>query len=93
MGHDGSVGGHQAAQAVKLVHALRVQLLEMTSQLAWIERQDVTRRNARALAMRLEAAALRRDINKAQILIDRLERRYLNSNGHAQPRPARYQAR
>ena len=75
-----------AAQAVELVRALRVQLLEMTGQLAWIERQDVTGRNGRACAMRLEAAALRHDINEAQILIDRLQRRYLNGDGHAQPR-------
>jgi hypothetical protein len=64
---------------VEFVGALRVQLLEMTSQLAWIEPQDVTGRNARAYAMRSEAAALRRDINEAQSLIDRLRRRYLNS--------------
>ena len=75
-----------AAQAVELVRALRVQLLEMTGQLAWIERQDVTGRNGRACAMRLEAAALRHDINEAQILIDRLQRRCLNGDGHAQPR-------
>jgi hypothetical protein len=30
--------------------------------------------------MRLEAAALRRDINEAQLLIGRLHRRYLNTN-------------
>ena len=40
---------------------------------------------ARASAIRCEAAALRRDIHEAQFLIDRLERRYLNGNGHAQP--------
>ena len=81
-----SVGGRQAAQAVKLVHALRVQLHEMTSRLTWVERQDVTRSNARACAMRMERAALRRDIQEAQFLIDRLQHRYLNSDGHAQPR-------
>jgi hypothetical protein len=43
--------------------------------------------------MRLEAAALRRDITEAQILIDRLQRRYPNSDGRAQPRrTARHQA-
>jgi hypothetical protein len=76
------VGGSQVAQAVEFVRALRAQLVRMTSQLAWIERQDVTRRNARAYAMRDEAAALRRDIYKAQHLIDRLQRRYLNANQH-----------
>jgi hypothetical protein len=53
----------------------------MTAQLAWIERQDVTARNARAYAMRVEAAALRQDIQEAQFLIDRLARRYLGRNG------------
>jgi hypothetical protein len=77
------------AHAVELVRALRVQLAEMTSQLAWIERQDVTGRNARACAMRIEAAALRRDINEAQILIDRLQRRYLNANKHNEQRRAK----
>jgi hypothetical protein len=74
------VVGLQVAQAVEFVSALHVHLRKMTSQLGWIERQDVTSRNARADAMRLEAAALRRDINEAQILIARLHRRYLNTN-------------
>jgi hypothetical protein len=74
-----------AAQALELVRALRDQLHEMTRQLAWLESQDVTGRNRRASALRREAAALRRDINEAQILIDRLERGYLNGNEHAQP--------
>ena len=77
------------AQAVELVRALRAQLLRMIGQLAWIERQDVTRRNGRAWAMRVEAATLRRDINEAQILIDRLQRRYLNANKHNEQRRAR----
>jgi hypothetical protein len=80
MGYDGSVGASQIAQAVELIRALREHVLKMTSQLAWIERQDVTGRNARAYAMRIEATALRRDINEAQILIDRLHRRYLKTN-------------
>jgi len=73
------------AQAVELVRALRRQLREMTARLGCVERQDVTRRNGRARAMRLEAAALRRDIREAQVLIDRLHRRYLN--GSASPAP------
>ena len=78
------VGRSQVAQAVEFVRALHAHLVEMTSQLAWIERQDVTGRNARAYAMRSEAAVLRREINEAQVLIDQLRRRYLNatkSNG------------
>jgi hypothetical protein len=83
-----SVGGRQAAQAVKLVHALRVQLHEMTSRLTWVERQDVTRSNARACAMRMERAALRRDIAEAQSHIDRLQRRYLSGGERIQQRSA-----
>jgi hypothetical protein len=74
------VGDHQAAQAaqaVELVRALRRQQHQMTTQLAWVERQDVTGRNGPARALRMEAASLRRDIHEAQFLIDRLHRRYL----------------
>lgn len=81
MGQDHSMHGWQIAQAVEFIRALRVQLGEMTSQLAWIERQDVTAKNARAYAMRVEAAALRQDIQEAQFHIDRLARRYLGRNG------------
>ena len=77
------MGTHQIAQAVELVRALRYELREMTTQLACVERQDVTVRNGRACAMRLEAAALRRDIHEAEFLIDRLQRRYLEGNGSA----------
>ena len=88
---DLSVGASQIAQAMEFVRALREHLLKMTRQLAWIERQDVTGRNARAYAMRIEAAALRRDINEAEVLIDRLQRGYLNDNrrnGHHRRRAA-----
>jgi len=71
------MGDHQAAQAAELVRALRDQLHKITAQLAWVIRQDVTGTNGRACAMRLEAAALRRDIREAQFHIDRLQRRYL----------------
>jgi hypothetical protein len=71
------MGDRQAAQAVELVRALRHRLHEMTSQLAWAERHGVGR-NRRACAMRVEAAELRRDIQEAEFLIDRLRRRYLN---------------
>ena len=69
------------AQALELVRALRQKLDEMTTQLAWLERQGVTGRNGRACAMRLEAAALRRDIKEAQFHIDRLLRGYLSGGG------------
>ena len=70
------MNGWQAAQAVEFIRVLRVQLGKMTTQLARIERQDVTGSNARACAMRVEAAALRRDITEAKVLIDRLHRQY-----------------
>ena len=83
------VDARDVAQAVELVRALRDQLLRMTGRLAWIERQDVPRSNGRAWAMRVEAAALRRDVNEAQMLVDRLQRRYLNANKHNEQRRAR----
>jgi hypothetical protein len=82
------MGDCQAAQAVELVRALRHQLHEMTTRLAWVERQDVTGRNGRACAMRMAAAALRRDIQEAELLIDRLQRRYLNGDERTQQHPA-----
>jgi hypothetical protein len=69
------------AQAVELVRALRYQLHEMTTRLAQAERHCVTCRNGRACEMRMKAAALRRDIQEAHFLIDRLQRRYLKGNG------------
>jgi hypothetical protein len=58
------MGDSDAAQAVELIRALCDQLHKMTDQLAWVERQDVTRRNGRACAMRLQAAALRRALSR-----------------------------
>jgi hypothetical protein len=66
---------------VELVRALRYRLHQMTSRLAQVERHCVTCRNGRACEMRMEAAALRRDIHEAQVLTDRLQRRYLNGDG------------
>jgi hypothetical protein len=61
---------------VELVRALCHQLHGMTTQLDRLERQGVTGTNGRACAIRLEAAALRKDIREAQRHIDRLCRRY-----------------
>jgi hypothetical protein len=61
------VDDHDAAQAVELVRALCDQLHAMTRQLARLERLHVTGTSSRASAIRCEAAALRRDINEAQI--------------------------
>ena len=63
------------------------QLHDMTTQLARVERQDVTTmRKGRASAVRMEASALRRDIKEAQALID--QRRYLNGEERTQQHPA-----
>jgi hypothetical protein len=84
------VDEHDAAQAVELVRALCDQLHEMTRQLSRLEREGVIGTNGRASAtIRHEAAALRRDISKAQFLIDRLQRRYLNGNGTRPPAPTK----
>jgi hypothetical protein len=91
--HDSSSAERSAAQAVKLVRALCDQLHEMTRELARLERQGVTATSRRASAIRQAAAALRRDINEAQILIDRLERRYVNGDKRTQQRPPRRQPR
>ena len=77
-----------AAQAVELIRALRDQLHEMTQHLVRFERQGATATNGQASAIRSETAALRRDINEAQILIGRLQRRYLNGDKQTPQRPA-----
>jgi hypothetical protein len=69
------------AQARELIRALRDRLREMTAKVALLERQDV--------ALRLEAAALRRDIAEAHALIDRLQSRYLSSDERTQHRRRR----
>jgi hypothetical protein len=75
------------AQAVELVRALRHQLHEMTAQLAWVERQDVTPTNGSSHARcAWKQAARRRDIREAQVLIDRLQRRYLSGDERTQLR-------
>ena len=70
------MGDCERAQAAELVRALCHQLREMTTQLNRHQRQGVTGTNGRACAIRLEAAALRKDIREAQKLIDRLCRHY-----------------
>ena len=82
-------GECQAAQAAEFIRVLRAHLHGMTSRLAWIERHHVAGSNARASAMRTEAASLRREINEAQILIDRLLRRYPNADKHNEQRRVR----
>lgn len=74
------------AQASELVRALRHQLQEMAGRLAWLERQSANSSTSRTAAIRSELAALRGDIDEAQIFISRLQRRYLNDNRHEQAR-------
>jgi hypothetical protein len=73
------VDARDVAQAVELVRVLRAQLREMAHQLAWVESRNVTT-NTQASALRREAAELRRDIQEAQVHIERLCRRYLELN-------------
>jgi uncharacterized coiled-coil protein SlyX len=73
------------AQAAQLVRALRDQLREMTTQLAWADSRNIP--GPHGHATRLDAAALRRDIAEAQMHIDRLQRRYLLADERSQQRP------
>jgi hypothetical protein len=81
-----AMGASEAAQAMQLVRALRDQLAELTAQLAEVERKDVTlMKKGRASAVRLHAAALRRDIKEAQSFIEELQRRYLTNDERVAP--------
>jgi hypothetical protein len=72
----------QAAQAARLITALRAQLKEMAGQLACTERKAATARTSSAASsMRAEATALRRDIDEALGLIERLQRCYFTHLG------------
>jgi hypothetical protein len=84
---DRSVAECEAAQAAELIRALQVQLRKMISRLAWVERQGVTDRSSRE--MRMEAAALRHDIQEARRLIERLQRRYPHGNPQTEQRRPR----
>jgi hypothetical protein len=66
------------AQAAELVRALRDQMDGMTKRLVWIERRRVLGNSSRAIGMRSEASALRRDIDQALVHIERLRHRYLD---------------
>ena len=74
----------RAAQAVKFISALRDHVNEMMAQVAWLERKGARAKSSSMVsATRVEAAALRRDIAEAQVLIDRLRSRY--SKGDQRP--------
>ena len=76
MGMDSSVvvmGERDVAQAVVLIQALSDVRDEMVARMTWLERRGA----------RLDAAALRRDVNEAQAHISRLHRRYLGGDVQA----------
>jgi hypothetical protein len=77
------MGERDAAKGVELVRAVCDPLHKMTHQLTWLERRGARR----------EAAALRQDVNGAQIHINRLQRRYLDRDSHAPARQLAKQAR
>jgi len=79
------------AQARELIRALCDRLREMTRHLARIDGRDAPGPNGHP--MRLEAAALRRDIAEAQMHVDRLQRRYLSDDERIQQRPVGGQPR
>lgn len=67
------MGERDTAQAEVLVRALCDLRDKMISQMTWLEKHDA----------RLDAAALRRDINEAQAHITGLQRRYLGGDVRA----------
>jgi hypothetical protein len=67
------VGERDAAQATQLIRALCEVRDKMISQVTWLEKHD----------RRLDAAALRRDVNEAQAYITRLHSRYLGGDVQA----------
>lgn len=85
VGEDHGVNRWQTAQAVEFSRALRVQLAEMNSKIAWIERQTARASNARAGALRTEATTLRRNVKEAESLIARLEQEYLGREAARPP--------
>jgi hypothetical protein len=71
-----SAADPNVAQARQLIGALRDQLREMVPRLARAERDAIGGHTRVARARRLEAEELRRDVNHAQLLIERLHRRF-----------------
>ena len=67
------MGERDAAQAAALIRALSDVRDKMISQVNWLEKHD----------SRLDARALRRDINEAQTHITHLQRRYLGGDVQA----------
>jgi hypothetical protein len=67
------MGERDVAQAVVLIQALSEVRDELIARMTWLERRGC----------RLDAAALRRDVNEAQAHITRLQRRYLGGDVQA----------
>jgi hypothetical protein len=80
------VTDRNAAQARQLIQALQEQLREMGPKLARAEREGAAAHPSRRRAMRLEAAALYRDITRAQFLIARLQRSFPGIAAEPAPR-------
>jgi hypothetical protein len=70
------VNDPDTAQAAQLPDALQEQLRMMAPRLAQAQREGAAGQTSRARAMRREAAALHRDINHAQFLVERLHHRF-----------------
>jgi hypothetical protein len=87
------MGEGDTAQAVELVRALQDELRRMTTRLSRVEHQGAVVTGHLASAMRLEAAALRRDIYEAQQHVDRLRRHYHLDGGVEHMQPANGQRR
>jgi hypothetical protein len=67
------MGERNAAQAAQLIRALSDVRDELISRMTWLESRGA----------RVDAAALRRDVNEAQTHITRLQRRYLGGDVQA----------
>ena len=73
------------AQAEKLVAALREQVRDMSSKLVTVEREGIGSGTSRARALRIQAAELRRDLDHARFLLERLDRRFPGVGAHSWP--------
>lgn len=84
----------QTAQALALIRALREHVDEMRAQLAFVERKGAAAKSSSMVsATRLEAAALRRDMNEAQALIDQLRSHYMTGDDRTERRPPQRHSR
>ena len=79
------MGEREAVQAQLLISALREQMQQMAAELGKIERKwpatgrATNTRDRRPVGLGSKAADLRKDIGEAEMLIERLRRRYLGN--------------